>query len=258
MSAWAALGEVETCRLIPSANFLGRKSQLAIEYAYQIRKRSPETWVFWDHASNAARFEQSYREIADQIEIPGRSDPKANIFRLVYNWMRDERKGKWILILDNVDDAGFLLDTQLTARGPPSGLDSRDSQPLREYLPRSRNGSTLMTTRTRGTALQLVEENDMIAVEPMDESRALALFEKKLRMQDNTKDMVELATALEFMPLAIVQAATYISQRVPYCSIQQYLREFQRGDGKRSSLLNYEGGHLRKDWDAKNSIIITW
>ena len=46
------------------------------------------------YASNAARFEQSYREIADQVEIPGRSDPKANIFKLVYNWLRDEKKGE--------------------------------------------------------------------------------------------------------------------------------------------------------------------
>ncbi|KAJ5885907.1 uncharacterized protein N7473_008581 [Penicillium subrubescens] len=69
------------------------KSQLAIEYSYQIRSESPATWVFWVHASNQARFEQSFWDIADQVKIPGRREPKANIFELVQNWLRYEKKG---------------------------------------------------------------------------------------------------------------------------------------------------------------------
>ena len=45
------------------------KSQLAIEYAYRMHDRSPELWVFWVHASNAARFEQSFCDIADRVKI---------------------------------------------------------------------------------------------------------------------------------------------------------------------------------------------
>ena len=115
-----------------------------------------------------------------------------------------------------------------------------------------------MTTRSREVASKLVEQSDIIAVEPMDEAHALALFEKKMGKQDNSKDVVELATALEFMPLAIVQAAAYISQRAPRCSMQQYLNEFRKSDHKKTSLLNHEGGQLRRDWEAKKSIIITW
>jgi hypothetical protein len=126
------------------------------------------------------------------------------------------------------------------------------------YLPQSQNGSILVTTRSREVALKLVERSDIIAVEPMDEAHALALFEKKMGKQGDNKDVVELATALEFMPLAIVQAAAYISQRAPRCSVQQYLEEFRKSDRKKTSLLNYEGGQLRRDWEAKNSIIITW
>jgi hypothetical protein len=82
------------------------------------------------------RFEQSYWEIADQVKIPGRNNPKANIFKLVHDWLRDEKKGKCLLILDNVDDAHFLLEAQSTSwEGEASGLDSRNSQPLLAYLP---------------------------------------------------------------------------------------------------------------------------
>ncbi|KAH8691822.1 hypothetical protein BGW36DRAFT_280847, partial [Talaromyces proteolyticus] len=86
------------------------KSQFAIEYAYQTHKQSPTTWVFWVHASNAARFEQSYHDIADTVKLFGRQDPKANIFKLVHNWLRDTKNGKWVMILDNVDDADFLVN----------------------------------------------------------------------------------------------------------------------------------------------------
>ena len=106
-------------------------------------------------------------------------------------------------------------------------------------------------------ASKLVEQSGIIAVEPMDKANAIKLFEKKLGEIDRT-DIAALATALEFMPLAIVQAAAYIAQRTPRYSVQQYLKDFQKSDRKKTSLLNHEGGHLRRDWEAKSSIITTW
>ena len=219
--------------------------------------------MFWAHASNAARLEQSYRDFASCVKVPGRQNPKSNIFKLMHNWLRDEGKGKWVLILDNVDDASYLVEARDTSRnGQTSGLDDKRSQPLMSYVPRCQNGSVLVTTRSRHVVLQLVEQRDMIAVEPMDKRDALALLQKKLGQQDSSeegvKGVVELAAALEFMPLAMVQAAAYISQRRPRCSVQQYLRDIRRSDRKRIALLESEGGQLRRDWEAKNSIIVTW
>ena len=42
---------------------------LAIEYAYRVRDVYPKTWVFWVHASNAARFEESYKNIAERVQM---------------------------------------------------------------------------------------------------------------------------------------------------------------------------------------------
>ncbi|KAF2263124.1 hypothetical protein CC78DRAFT_560967 [Lojkania enalia] len=198
------------------------KSQLAIEYAYRARECSPETWVFWVYASNAARFEQSCRGVADAAKIAGRRDPKADIFKLVHDWLLDQRRTKWVIILDNVDDAGFLLEARSTSR-----------------------------------ALKLVEWRDLIVVEPMNKEDALALLEKKLGIPDDKDSATELTTALEFMPLAIVQAAAYITQRIPRCSVLQYLEEFRDNDSKKSiGLLSHKGGGLRRDREAKNSIIV--
>ena len=68
--------------------------------------------MFWIHTSNAARFEESFREVANRVKIPGRQNPTANIFQLVHDWLCDERKGKWALIMDNVDDTGFLVEAR--------------------------------------------------------------------------------------------------------------------------------------------------
>ncbi|KAE8550227.1 hypothetical protein EYB25_006448 [Talaromyces marneffei] len=232
------------------------KSQLVIEYSYQVRDRSPDTWVFWVHTSNAARFEQSYREIADRVKIPGRKDPKTNIFNLVSEWLHNEGKGKWMLILDSIDDDRFLHEIPLSSRDES---DSRiPAQPLFNYLPLNAHGSIIITTRSRGVAAKMVEDGDIIAVESMDQIHAQTLFEKKLGKQENQEDIIELIAALEFMPLAIVQAAAYIKQRAPRSSVKQYLTEFQKNDYRKMSLLDYKGGQLRRDQEAKNSIILTW
>jgi hypothetical protein len=215
--------------------------------------------VFWVHASNVARFEQTYRDIADHVKIPGRRDLKADIFKLVDNWLRDEKNGRWLLVLDNADDARWLLETHTTSGTvPASGSPDWSIKPLWEYLPQSQHGSVLVTTRSRSVALKLVEERNIIAVEPMDEAHAVSLFERKLSTQGDRKDILELVAALDFMPLAIVQAAAYISQRAPRCSVRKYIEKFQKTDKSKTSLLTHEGGQLRRDRDAKSSIIVTW
>ena len=177
----------------------------------------------------------------------------------MHDWLRDDRKGKWILILDNIDDAGFLIEAYSNGQDRQiNGLDSGNSRPLISYLPQCQNGSILITTRSRNAALKLVEQRDIIAIEPMTKTDALVLFEKKLGGHDDGDGIAELSAALEFMPLAIVQAAAYISQRAPRYSVRQYLQDFQKSDRKRTSLLNYEGEQLRRDREAKNSIIVTW
>ncbi|RYN36695.1 hypothetical protein AA0112_g4795 [Alternaria arborescens] len=60
------------------------------------------------------------------------------------------------------------------------------------------------------------------------------------------------------MPLALVQAAAYIRERAPRCSVQQYLEAYRQSDSRATSLLNREAGHLRRDGTASNSVLITW
>jgi hypothetical protein len=49
----------------------------------------------------------------------------------------------------------------------------------------------------------------------MDEQHALALVHRKPRRDVNEADVAELVRRLDYMPLAITQAAAYIRQRAP-------------------------------------------
>jgi tetratricopeptide (TPR) repeat protein len=218
--------------------------------------------VFWVHASNRARFEQSFRDMAERVKIAGRQDPQANIFQLVHDWLCD-CKQQWLLVLDNVDDTRFLLDVQ--ANGDNQGQTTNAQviqEPLREYLPHCERGSILVTTRNKAAALRLVELRDIIVVEPMNKSQAIELCEKKLGAQGgslyNRTDAAELAAALDYMPLAIVQAVAYILRRAPRCSMAKYVDEYKKSERKKTTLLDYDEGQLRRDSGVSNSIIVTW
>ncbi|KAJ5915324.1 P-loop containing nucleoside triphosphate hydrolase protein [Penicillium verhagenii] len=234
------------------------KSQLAIEYCHRVRVQSPDTWVFWIYASNATRFEQSCREIADRAKIPGRQDLKANIFKLLHDWLHNTKTGNWVLVLDNLDDDRFLH----TIPSIQSSLEHDHShvpeRSIWSYLCQNSKGCVVITSRSRGVALKTVEDYDIIPVEPMDEGYAISLFEKKLGAQASRSAIIQLVAALEFIPLAIVQAAAFIKQRAPRETVTQYLERFQKSDRQKIGLLDYEGGQLRRDPEAANSILLTW
>ncbi|KAK9604423.1 hypothetical protein V6Z93_002391 [Aspergillus fumigatus] len=234
------------------------KSQLAIEYSYQVRSESAATWVFWVHASNEARFEQSFREIAGLLKLPGRQDPKANVFRLVENWLRDEKNGKWICILDNADDDKFLCSLPAPKGALPPELSNASTKPLLEYVPRSPNGLTIITSRSREVALKMVKHTDLIQVNPMERSEAMELLQKTLGQPGESQVSQELVEELGCMPLAIVQAASYIRERGNRYSVAQYLRDFRKSDREATNLLKKEVGQHDRDWAAKNSIFTTW
>lgn len=229
----------------------GRKSQLAIEYSYRIRGESPATWVFWIHSSNETRFVQSLRDIADQLKIPGHLDPKVNILKLVESWLQDEKKGKWVCILDNADNHEFLCSLPAAGQGALV-------KPILEYIPKSRNGSLIITSRSREAALKIVAYRDLIEVKPMEQSEALQLLQKRLEQPGEDQDRRKLVEKLEYIPLAIAQAASYIRNRYPRYSVSQYLREFQASDREAIRLLKRETVCLDRDWEAKNSILVTW
>ncbi|KAF2718075.1 HET-domain-containing protein [Polychaeton citri CBS 116435] len=226
------------------------KSQLAIEYAHQLRQQSPQTWMFWVHASNTARFEQSMRDVANQLGIDERQDPDVDYLQLLQNWLRNESKGNWFMVLDNADDASFLLEP-LATLGTAQPTRSRIG-----YIPSCDHGSVMITTRSEGEALKLVYKTEVLSVSPMSEEEAEELLESKLgQPSPHNRNLVQ---ALDCIPLAISQAAAYIQERAPRCSVQQYREEIERSRVSRSSLLRRHIPLPDRDLEATNAVMLTW
>ncbi|KAJ5262212.1 hypothetical protein N7524_007517 [Penicillium chrysogenum] len=232
------------------------KTQTAIEYSYRVRESTPDTWVFWIHASNTARLEQGYQQIATVAEIPGRDDPKINILQLVYQWLCDARNGRWLVVLDNADDDGiFFSDNTFNERGP-----------LVSFLPQAAHGSMLITSRNGLAARNLVgSESHVIRVQPMNEAESLSLLRARIPAPQSGESGESggneraLVQALECIPLAITQAAAYIANRLPLVTVTEYLRLFHESESKRTRLLqNEDSADLRRDPSIRYAVITTW
>ncbi|EAQ91300.1 hypothetical protein CHGG_03235 [Chaetomium globosum CBS 148.51] len=153
------------------------KSQLAIEYAHRIAAGHLDRWVFWVHAGTQARVEEGFRKIADDVKLPGRNQPGADIPQLVYGWLSNERNGRWIIILDSADDRNVFYSSDNVC----------NRKPFADFLPQSRNGSIIITTRNKDLASRLTgRRQNIIEVGPMVQMDALTLLERKLGSILNT------------------------------------------------------------------------
>lgn len=223
------------------------KSQLAIEYAYRTKESHSDSWVFWVHAGTKARVEEGFRAIADAVNLPGRHRQNANVLSLLHTWLSNERNGTWLMILDSADDDQIFY-----------GAD-KDQTPLVTYLPQSRNGSILITTRDSNLAFRVAGNYQaIIKIGPMEPEQALAFLSKKTSSMADLKTGAELVKALDYIPLAISQAASYIQMRSPRCTPETYLTELHESDGKFARLLAYDAAELRRDGSASNAVMKSW
>ncbi|KAK4207231.1 hypothetical protein QBC37DRAFT_392927 [Rhypophila decipiens] len=87
---------------------------------------------------------------------------------------------------------------------------------------------------------------------------SFTLLEKKLGPLPDMDVATDLVQALDLVPLAISQAAAYIQARAPWSSPEKYLSEFRKSERRRSKLLQYDAGDLRRDGGASNAILTTW
>ena len=163
------------------------------------------------------------------------------------------------MIIDNVDDPSMFSRRSNGRKGVEDGVAGSKPVALLDSLPQSQNGSIIITSRSREAAFRLTGTyTDIIRVQPMDQKDALSLLRNKLEGDFDQNDAAALVEALDYMPLAISQAAAYISQRAPRATVSRYLNVIRKGDQERARLLDIEIEDPRRDGSASNSIMATW
>ena len=158
------------------------------------------------------------------------------------------------MVLDNADD----LDT-FFVRQSSTAPNNESISPLSDYLPRSPGGFTLITTRDERLGKRLAGMHASLVVNQMSPQEAQKLLEKwqmdPFGSSDNGSSM-RLLEALGYIPLAITQAAAFISEN--HISLTQYLEMFYKSDSDVQDLLNEDLGDRRRDAQGHNCIIKTW
>ena len=236
------------------------KSQIAIEYAHRVRMEKPSTRIFWVRGARPDAFIKSYRDIARKLELPGCDEPDADGTEILSNWLCDPANGDWLMVLDNVDDETVFSSTGCSVH-PDKPATTKEFHGLQRYLPQVSHGSILVTSRNRVAARDITNEADcIILVDRLPNEDAFSLLRKKLHSDKSPDDdFRDLLGLLENLPLAITQAAAYISKS-SRMTVSRYLSLF-RLDQMR--YLEIAANDIRRDSegtddDFSNSVLKTW
>jgi len=213
---------------------LRRKSHLAIEYSYRVREKSPDAWVLWIDSRTPARFQQSCASLAERVKASGYKDADANKFGILCDWLQNKQPGRWMLVLDHVDNARFFHEAGL--RGPASLFD---------LLRRCQNGTIILTTRSFEIVEQFDRCGDLVLIHPMRSTYAETLLETKLKHPETDTETVGMALEeLMFLQLGIAIAAAYINYRGASYSVGRYVDDLCNSEFNALSLTDVDQHHV--------------
>ncbi|KAI1524035.1 hypothetical protein PtrSN001C_011210 [Pyrenophora tritici-repentis] len=227
------------------------KTALALEAAYRAGEQQPAHAIFWVPAVSRESFEQAYREIGRRLRIPGITGAKADVKQLVKARLSDEGFGQWLMVVDNADDVDVLFEVV---------GEGRSGDRLIDYLPHSRKGSIVFTTRTRKAAIDLAE-NNVIVLGELSEREALEMVRTRLilEQQYQVEDEVtvrEFLGMLAFLALAIVQAVAFINRNDS--TLSGYIRLYRASEEEAGKLLSKEFKDQSRYEEIENAIATTW
>ena len=191
------------------------------------------------------RFRSAYHDIARKLNIPGHQNPGSDILSLVKERLQDHRSGQWLMILDNADDADLMYGSE--------------SLRLANYIPRSDQGSVLLTTRFRKVGANFTSMRNVVSLQSMSLIESEMLLRARLNdgyPVQNHDLYQELAEELERTPLALVQAASFMSQNC--ITPESYLRMYRESDVSKIRLLSEDFEDDIRDSESKNPIATTW
>ncbi|KIV99983.1 uncharacterized protein PV09_08491, partial [Verruconis gallopava] len=250
------IGEQTTKTAIVGLGGIG-KTQIALELAYRTKQKYQNCAIFWIPATDLDSLHQAYRNIAQKLRIPGWDEEKADVKELVQIYLSQENIWPWLCIFDNADDMGMWIQPPGSESGLKPGLKS-GSKGLKEYLPKSKQGCVLFTTRDKRVAVKLAGR-DIVEVPELDEEGAARLLQNLLLNSSYPSDYQDakiLVQELTYLPLAIVQATAYINENTT--TLKDYLLLLKEQEENMIELLSEEFEDEWRYQSTKNPVAVTW
>ncbi|KAK1830481.1 short-chain dehydrogenase [Podospora conica] len=221
------------------------KSQIALEYCYRLRQSGIPSSIFWVNAATVSRFEESFKQIADNCGLINPIDSAASATALVQDWLQTRHKVPWLMVVDNADDEASFFREKMRHGKTPS-----------QSIPRCSHGSLLFTTRTSDMGVDLAAPAAPIMIPGLSQKEGLQLAKERLRERYPSDEIVlVLLMELEYIPLAITQAVAFILKRNK--NIPQYLG-YLKNDSARTRMLAFEFADHGRQNSSMESVAKTW
>ncbi|KAK4044798.1 hypothetical protein C8A01DRAFT_11754, partial [Parachaetomium inaequale] len=229
------------------------KTQIALEYAYRRVDEQPACSVFWVHADDETTFLSDYKTIATNLKIS--TDLNGDELLTA---VRDgiEVLGSYILVLDNADNLTVFGVGRNRAAGGENTA-GKVARNLFSFVPRH-SGTVLWTSRDKRISGSLVGAKRAINIARMTDNEAIALLETvgDIKIgEGEMDDAARLLAELDWLPLAVSQAAAYI-RRMPI-TLRQYLSKLARHRKRWKVLQESEFDRHRRP-GLSNSVLETW
>lgn len=222
------------------------KTQIALELAYQTREIYPDCAIFWLPAVDIETLQQAYQTVADQLGI-GFDDTKEDLKTRVKDHLSKPSSGRWLLIFDNADEIDMWTESQGST---PGGW--------KDYLPTSDQGAILFTTRNNKVA-QYLATTDIIKIPELDENKATHVLRNSLVDKEvlrDTESTLKLLSRLTFLPLAIVQAASFINENGT--TLAGYVKLLDGQEQSAIDLLSEDFEDKGRYKSIRNPVATTW
>jgi tetratricopeptide (TPR) repeat protein len=198
---------------------------MAHEYALRIIGQLPDTWIFWIRANTKIQFVQDYLGMASCLNLTRSGSSPASV-EDISQCLKYSNFGNWLMIVDNVDDCE-ILDGEM---------------PVVDLIPDNPRGSVIYTTRSKGIAARLTSIDNIISVGNLEPNEARDLFCVNLGLkyseirETDQVSIAELLRSLNYLPLAICHAGSYMSSQ--QIDSSDYLKVFNMSEDAKANLLD--------------------
>ena len=199
------------------------KTSLAIEFAWRYKHRFPGG-VFWVNGENDENVRKSVVEILTFVNISASvTDNIEDILNKFLSWL-SKMKRPWLLVVDNADE---LNDPTC-----PAGVRKMcKGMWQRTHLPK-KYGHILITTRANATESRTflkISNDDCLKLQCFSEEEGALLLMQRTGLGGNDldPDAICLAKELGSLPLALEQAAAYISSSPIPLNFEDYLNRYK-------------------------------
>ncbi|KAI1118120.1 acyl transferase/acyl hydrolase/lysophospholipase [Nemania sp. NC0429] len=181
-------------------------------------------------------------EVVKHLAIPVAKDEDPK--KVLQQYLNSDQAGKWLLVIDNIDEMTTLLGSSDELGG------------IHPFLPDSDNGRILFTTRSYDIASR-VAGDDTVELKTMSPEEAMRYLDGKMQLDCHDNAVaVELLDQLAHLPLAITQAVAFLKRN--RISIQEYLGLLRRTESDSTELISWEFYDKDRYEKSQNAVALTW